>query len=305
MLKRKQVAYMERVRQLVGLSDKIAREYTGRGVVIALLDTGVCPTHPDIKNRILAYYDFVDKENDFDDKNGHGTHIAGILCGSGSMSEGRYRGIAPEASLVILKVLDEKGNGKTQNVIHALEWLLKNHRRYHVRILNFSIGFLHHAKKQEQYHLIKLLEELWDDGVVVVVAAGNNGPRKGSVTVPGICRKVITVGSWDERYSSYSGRGPTTCCIVKPEILAPGTSIMSLDNKKNGYASRTGTSMAVPVVCGGIALGIQKNPRLTPLSVKLLLYQSACKTPGDYEKSWGRFQIDKFLDVVEKQSIKH
>lgn len=138
----------------------------------------------------------------------------------------------------------------------ACNGVLAHHKELGIRILNFSVGFLPGALDREQKQIMELLEQLWDDGVTVVTAAGNNGPGAGTVTAPGISRKVITVGASDDRSSpgerrgGYSGSGPTGCCIMKPEILAPGTNIVSLDHHGALYSRKSGTSMATPVVCG-------------------------------------------------------
>jgi serine protease AprX len=136
-----------------------------------------------------------------------------------------------------------------------------------------------------------------------VTAAGNNGPREGSVTVPGISRKVITVGASDDENPggnlphSYSGRGPTGCCIIKPEILAPGTNIVSLDHRDHRYIRKSGTSMATPVVTGALALALQKNPSLRPEELKLKLYESAEEVPEN-PHVWGLLNVDSLLAIV-------
>lgn len=297
---------MNRVKELVGAKEVYQRGYTGKNVNIALLDTGVCAAHPDLNGRIALFIDFIGEKNEAYDDNGHGTHIAGILCGSGKQSGGRISGMAPKAGLVVMKVLDKDGNGDTQIVLKALEWLKKNHRRYRIKILNFSVGFLPGARKKEQEQLLCAIDDLWDDGVLVVAAAGNNGPRRQSITVPGISRKVITVGASDdflyrhrELHPGYSGKGPTGCCIVKPEILAPGTRIMSLSNDGTGYTQKSGTSMAAPVVCGAMALAFEKNPLITPAGLKLCLYQTVKPLPQEGpKKSWGILQVDALMRML-------
>ena len=134
-----------------------------------------------------------------------------------------------------------------------------------------------------------------DIGVVVVAAAGNYGPAPFSVTVPGISRKIITVGSFDD---IRSGKGPTDCCIVKPEILAPGHDIISLGTRDGTYVRKTGTSMATPIVSGAIALLLEKNPNMRPETVKLALYNT-CDRAGDSHKgSWGIINVDKLVGIL-------
>lgn len=297
---------MNRVKKLVCANDVYKRGYTGRNVRIALLDTGVYAGHPDLKNRVICFKDFVNHKTFPYDDNGHGTHIAGIMCANGRVSERRISGMAPGAELIVLKVLDEKGNGRTDDVLRAIEWISNNHKIYNIRLLNFSVGFLSRANRREQEALLGAIDGLWDEDVMVITAAGNNGPRAHTVTVPGISRRVVTVGACDDvsgmaidLQRGYSGKGPTGCCIVKPEILAPGTKILSLSGDSNGYTRKSGTSMAAPVVCGALALAFEKNPVLTPAELKLKLYETV--TPPKPEsgiKAWGTLHVDNLMKML-------
>ena len=158
---------------------------------------------------------------------------------------------------------------------------------------------------EEQRKILDAVEELWDLGVMVVRAAGNNGPSGNSITVPGISRKILTVGASDDLTADtitaprgYSGKGPTGCCIVKPEVLAPGTRIISCDNRSNGYSIKSGTSMSAPVVCGALALGMEKNPHFYPEDWKLKLYDSVWPRGTDiHQKSWGILHVDNLLQM--------
>lgn len=296
---------MERVRRLVHAKEVYRRGYTGRGIRIALLDSGVAE-HTDLKGRIVGFVDFVNGRKNAYDDHGHGTHIAGIMCGDGTNSEGRFAGIAPRAELVVLKILDERGGGSTETALEALRWLEKNYERYHIRLLNFSVGFLPGGQFEDQKKLLRQIDRLWDLGIAVVAAAGNNGPRKKTVTVPGISRKVITVGSSDDLSPrsfqlkrGYSGRGPTGCCIVKPEILAPGTNIVSLSNRKDGYVTKSGTSMAAPVVSGALALALEKDSSLTPALLKLQLFESVVHEEEDSgQRCWGTLHVDRLVGRI-------
>lgn len=303
---------MERVKEIVHAKEVYKKGYTGAGVRIALLDTGVHP-HNCLINKIYRFRDYVNyKVNPYDD-NGHGTHIAGILCGNRIIQETSrvsYRsGIAPEAQLAVFKILDHNGNGSTDKAIQALDWLIANHKKERIRLLNFSMGYLPNANPKVQKKLIEKLEQLWDEGVTVVTAAGNNGPAENSITVPGISRMLITVGSSDDvssygisqvnsQMQSYGGRGPTDCCIVKPEILAPGTDIISLFHNGDGFIKKSGTSMSAPIVCGALALALEKRPDLKPVELKLLLYDSVTPVKDKNISAWGILNVDNLMKML-------
>lgn len=258
--------------------------YTGAGVVVAVLDTGIYP-HDDLvspKNRILAWNDLIHGEKTPYDDNGHGTHVAGIIAGNGSSSNGRYTGMAPEAKLVGVKVLDSEGSGAISDVIAGIEWCIKNLSTLNIRAINLSIG----AEAQESYRtdpLCRATTVAWEKGIVVCAAAGNEGPRNQTINTPAINPMVITVGNiddqstltWDDdRLNPSSSRGPTLDNVIKPDLVAPGTNITSL--KPNGsYQSLSGTSMATPMVTGAVALILQKWPELSPERVKSLLKRNA------------------------------
>jgi serine protease AprX len=293
--------------------------YKGAGVTIAVVDSGVS-LHPDIQT-MMAAVDFVGNpplqgslnpptapENSID-PNGHGTHVAGILVGTGSHSpDGRMAGLAPQASLVSVRVLDGTGRGLTSDVLAGLQWILDNKAQYGIRVVNLSLG---HAVYEPAAvdPLVQAVDALWDAGVVVVCSAGNNG-RDGYVTISSPCnsRKVITVGAIndhrtadvsDDTTTTYSSHGPTAIdLIAKPDLVAPGNRIVSLrspgsyqdllfperrvavDPAEPGvieYFEMSGSSMASPVVAGTAALMLEQDPSLNPGTVKARLMMSARK----------------------------
>ena len=250
--------------------------YTGKNVCVCVLDTGIYP-HIDFRDRIIGFQDFVGKHMLPYDDNSHGTHVSGIIGGDGSASGGRIRGIAPECNLVALKILDRYGNGKKRDVLRAFDWILKNKDAYGIQVVNISIGTTC-KEKQDHRQLIEGVERLWDAGLVVVAAAGNQGPRSGSVTAPGSSRKIITVGPSDllTGRTAISGRGPTSECICKPDLVAPGNRILSCAPGTDfAYGVKSGTSMSTPLVSGAAALLLQKYPTLTNVEIKRCLKESA------------------------------
>lgn len=280
---------MERAKEIIQAENVYRKGYTGKGVRIALLDTGVF-SHRDLKCKIVLFKDYINFKKFSYDDNGHGTHIAGIL------SE-----MAPGAELMVFKILDKSGNGTTEKALRALEWIKDNHRIWNIKLLNFSMGYLPNTKALQQKRLIEKLEELWEEGVTIVTAAGNNGPKENSITVPGVSRKVITVGSCDDEEmekGSYGGRGPTSCCIVKPEILAPGTNIRSFSLQDGQYVYKSGTSMAVPMVCGALALALEKRPNLKPVELKVLLYDSVSEKIKNFSPAWGILNVDNLIKML-------
>lgn len=272
---------------------------TGKNVGIAFLDTGIFP-HIDFDDRILVFRDFIDRRDLPYDNNGHGTHTAGIAAGSGRAGNGRYVGLAPEASIISLKVLDQYGNGQKEEVLRALDWVIRHREQYGIRIVNISVGT---TEKDYRVHLalIDAVERAWDAGLVVVAAAGNMGPKPGSITAPGSSKKVITVGSSDMITSAFpiSGRGPTRECICKPDVVAPGQSVMSCANHQGRYTAKSGTSMSTPKISGAAALLLQKHPEMTNVQVKERLLKTARDLGLPHnQQGHGLFQIRQFLEDV-------
>lgn len=298
--------------KILDLTPLYRQNITGRGVTVAVLDTGLYP-HGDFMtpcSRIAGFCDFVrGKDAPYDD-NGHGTHVSGIIASGGIWPGGQRVGIAPEASLLALKVLDSRGSGKMNTMIAAINWLLHNHRSYGVRLVNISVGMpVKDRRNPERELLVQKVEQLWDEGLVVVVAAGNEGPGPYTVTSPGVSRKVITVGALDREMmlghtdregSQYSGCGPVAgSCVCKPDIIAPASGIVSCDNRPGGYRRRSGTSMATPVVTGVLALLLSAQPWLTNLDVKVRLMETAvdCGAPQS-RQGWGRMNPAALFDFT-------
>ncbi len=317
-------AQMKRVSDIIELRWAHDRRIYGNNIGVAIVDTGIWP-HEDFTNegnRIVGFYDVINgKEAPYDD-NGHGTHVAGIVGGSGKTSGGHYIGIAPKCKLIGVKVLNEKGDGNISDVLAGLQWVVNNKEKYNIRIVNISVGATTNDDIDESSMLVKGVNAVWDEGIVVVVAAGNNGPNPMSISIPGISRKVITVGSSDDNYTvdvfgskkkDYSGRGPTSACIKKPDVIAPGSNIVSCGLDRNVklkntssrnnykriaamYTRKSGTSMSTPIVSGAIALLLSKYPRMNNRDVKLKLRTGTLDLGFNHPKQgWGLINIPKLL----------
>lgn len=295
---------MNHVREAIHCEAAYRVGLTGRGVGVAVLDTGIF-LHEDFEHRVAAFVDIVHRRREHYDDNGHGTHISGIIGGCGKASGGMYMGVAPECHIIMLKVLDKKGNGYASDVLAGLKWIRDNRERYGIRIVNISVGSFSRKGMTENSVLVRGVNAAWDDGLVVCVAAGNMGPGMNTITTPGISRKVITVGCSDDykevnvmgnRMIDYSGRGPTGACICKPEIIAPGAGIMSCANEAGQYLTKSGTSMSTPLVSGAIALLLQKYPYLSNRDVKLMLRERAVDMGLPInQQGWGMLDLEKLL----------
>lgn len=271
---------------------------TGKGITIAVIDTGVAP-HTDLTtptNRIVAFSDFVNGRTTPYDDNGHGTHCAGCAVGNGRASNGKYKGIAPEGNLVGVKVLDRNGSGYLSTLIAGVEWCVQNKNQFNINVISLSLGSQATQSAQDD-PMVRVVEKAWNAGIVVVVAAGNEGPEQRTISSPGISPKVITVGAMDDLdtinrnddvVANFSSRGPTVDGLVKPDLLAPGVDIISLRSKGSSldktmksnqrdreYFILSGTSMATPICAEVVATILQQNPEFTPDQVKEYLLSKA------------------------------
>lgn len=283
------------------------------GLAIAVVDSGIQP-HPDLPlSRIRYYKDFVTGGTMPVDNCGHGTHVAGIVAGTGERSNGLYAGIAPDVEIVALRVLGDDCSGNTSDVIDALEWIARNHETYKIKVVNLSLG---HRVLESIFTdpLVQAVERLSRKGIVVVTAAGNNGvnpatgnPGYGGVGVPCNAPSAICVGSLDtkgdvnlanDRIADSSSRGPSRFdLLAKPDLVAPGVNIVSLAARgsrlfneypqfrvvgasgKPEYFMLSGTSMASPAVAAAAALLLRENQGLPVNTVKIALQFTARLLP--------------------------
>ncbi len=278
---------------------QVPSAYTGQGVSVALLDTGVSQL-PDLGNRVLARVDLT-PEHDGYDRYGHGTHMAGIIAGDGTSSAGGWTGTAPGANIVSVKVAGADGSTDVSVVLAGLEWVVDHQAEYNIRVLNLSFG----TDSTQPYQVDPLdyaVERAWFSGILVVVSAGNRGPGSATINKPGADLFVLTVGAadlkgtiaaFDDGLAMFSSRGPTSGGFTKPEISAPGITIVSsrdvdstidrehpLARVEDAYFKGTGTSQAAAVVSGIAALMFQANPELTPDVAKAILVGTAMRSRG-------------------------
>ena len=281
------------------------RGVTGRGVTVAVLDTGVAPGLPDLAGRLVQVRNDLtgrtepcknlSGELDCTDRYGHGTFIAGLVAGNGASSGGKWKGVAPEASILSVKAAGADGSADVSNILAAIQWVVSFKDRYNIRVLNLSLG-TDSTQDWRTDPLNYAVERAWAAGMTVVVAASNEGPAAGTITKPADDPWVITVGATDDRGTvgvnddrlpDFSGRGPTAHGLAKPDLAAPGAHVVSLrapgstidtqfPNYINGsYRQGSGTSMATGVVSGAAALMVQANPGITPDRVKHALVATA------------------------------
>lgn len=269
----------------------------GAGVTVAVVDTGVADV-PDLAGRIVGHVDVTGTGGG--DGYGHGTFMAGLIAGSGAGSDGAYRGVAPAASILDVKVARPDGGTDLSAVLKGLQAVVDAEHRYGVEVVNLSLSSGSPVNYQVD-PLNQALRALWRKGITVIVPSGNNGPDPGSVEAPGNDPTLLTAGGLDEHgtaardddsVGSYSGRGPTRQGVLKPDLTAPGTSVISLRSPGSiadtsypqarigeQYFRGSGSSMSTAVVSGVVAGVLAKNPRLRPDDVKTLLrgttYQAA------------------------------
>jgi Subtilisin-like serine proteases len=214
------------------------------------------------------------------------SHVAGIACGNGYLSNKKYAGVAPQSNLICLKILDELGRGSSSSALDAIRWVAKNKDTYNIRVINLSIGT---NDKTIASPLIEEVNTLWKNGVVVVAASGND--EKNGIASPGISQKIITVGSIEEQVR-FRIKADNTI-YYKPDVFAPGENIVSckadefsFEGKKrsgksvidNYYIRMSGTSMSTPIVSATAALILQHSPNLSPDSVKRIICNAANST---------------------------
>ncbi len=293
--------YQTNYPMLVGADTLQQAGVTGRGITIAMLDSGLWQAlSQNYGTRVLATVDVTNGGSGpvTGDPYGHGTHITSIAAGGAVNLSGNYLSIAPQANLVIVRAFNGQGAGRYIDVISGLNWIVANRAKYNIRVINLSFG----APPESYYWgdpLNQAVMAAWHAGIVVVVAAGNGGPAPMTIDVPGNVPYVITTGALtdnytpynltDDRLASFSSAGPTYEGFVKPEVISPGGHMVASMSSQSYLANidpgsmaptaqmftMSGTSMAAAVTTGVVALMLQSDPSLTPDDVKCRLLASA------------------------------
>ncbi|MYW81473.1 Serine protease, subtilisin family [Streptomyces sp. LaPpAH-199] len=287
-LDRKVKASLDRSTKQVGADAAWAAGYDGTGTKVAVLDSGADAEHPDLQGRITASENFTETGST-DDLQGHGTHVASTVGGSGAASGGRKKGVAPGADLMVGKVLDDGGSGAISWIIAGMEWAVENK----ADVVSMSLGSAEPGDCTDP--MAQAAAELaQNEDTLFVVAAGNLGPSLNTVSSPGCAPGVLTVGAVDrdDSTANFSSRGPVTGShTLKPEIAAPGVAISAASAGGRGsdaYRSMSGTSMATPHVAGAAAVLKQRRPEWTAQQIKAALVSSAhSAVPGDVRETGG------------------
>lgn len=251
-----------------------------------IIDTGIYP-HIDFclgRNRVVEFVDLINEKVDIYDDNGHGTFVAGVLGGNSITS--KYSGIDNNVDIIVIKALDKKGETTSIKILQAMQWILENKDKYNIKVVCMSFGSIINGISDP---LIRGVEVLWNNGVCVVCAGGNNGPNAETIMSPGGSQKVITVGSLDDiklgdiKVADFSSRGPVFN-YYKPDMVVPGVDIISTNVFKSSnklYTTMSGTSVSTPMVAGIVSLLYYINPDYTPDQIKYILVKSCVKITGD------------------------
>ncbi|GAA3431997.1 S8 family peptidase [Kutzneria kofuensis] len=294
----------------IGAPTAWAAGYTGTGVTVAVLDTGVDNTHPDLATQEIGEKNFSGSPDD-QDHFGHGTHVASIVAGTGAKSGGKYRGVAPGARILDVKVLGDNGSGADSGIIEGMQWAAENG----AKVVNMSLGGEDTPDVDPIEEAVNTLSARY--GTLFVIAAGNYGPVTGTIDSPGSADAALTVGAVDRdnQIAEFSGRGPRAeGGMIKPDITAPGVDITAAlsstakigEPAADGYTKLSGTSMATPHVAGAAALLAQQHPDLNGTQLKALLVGASTPTPGatPFEQGAGRVDSAKVLtQTVTSQPI--
>ncbi|AQW49196.1 S8 family peptidase [Streptomyces violaceusniger] len=280
----------------IGAPEMWKAGYDGKGVKVAVLDTGIDTTHPDVKDAIEDSKSFVPDQT-VTDGHGHGTHVADTIAGGGAGSGGKYKGVAPGAKLLVGKVMNDAGEGYSSWIIEGMEWAASSG----AKIISMSLGGPASGPSDPLSEAVDQLSA--SSGALFVIAAGNSGPFEGTVETPGIADSALTVGAVDksDKWATFSSRGPRSGdYAVKPEITAPGVDITAARAAGTSmgtpvddlYTTASGTSMATPHVAGAAAIVAEVHPDWTGSQLKEALASTAKTSAADGPFTQGDGRVD-------------
>ncbi|MFD5387549.1 S8 family serine peptidase [Streptomyces sp. NPDC127074] len=280
----------------IGAPEMWKAGYDGKGVKVAVLDTGIDTTHPDVKNAVEDSKSFVPDQT-VKDGHGHGTHVADTIAGSGAGSAGKYKGVAPGAKLLVGKVMNDAGEGYSSWIIEGMEWAAASG----AKVVSMSLGGPASGPSDPLSEAVDQLSA--SSGALFVIAAGNSGPFEGTLETPGIADSALTVGAVDksDKWATFSSRGPRSGdYAVKPEITAPGVGITAARAAGTSmgtpvddlYTTASGTSMATPHVAGAAAIVAQAHPDWTGSQLKEALASTARTSAADGPFTQGDGRVD-------------
>ncbi|WP_162907154.1 S8 family peptidase [Allorhizocola rhizosphaerae] len=293
-------ALLDRTVPQIGAPAAWQSGYTGAGVTVAVLDSGIDTTHPDLAGAVVGERDFTGSATGPRDLLGHGTHVAGIITGDGTASGGRYQGVAPDATLLNAKVLRDDGFGRESWLIAGMEWAVAEG----ARIVSMSLGASFGTPADPMAEAVDRLTR--QTGTLFVVAAGNSGPGEDTINSPGTADLALTVGAVDgqDAVAGFSSRGPRQSRAgIKPDLMAPGVGVVSalapgsLIAKREPvvdghYVALSGTSMATPHVSGAAALLVSQHPDWRAERLKGVLMGSATALDGASVHTQGTGRVD-------------
>ncbi|WP_326656948.1 S8 family serine peptidase [Streptomyces sp. NBC_00385] len=278
-----------------------AEGYDGKGIKVAVLDTGIDADHPDVKDRILETRSFVPGE-EVDDKNGHGTHVASTIAGSGAASDGVNKGVAPAAGLLVGKVLSDGGSGADSGIIEAMEWA----KAEGADVVSMSLGSS--IPDDGTDPMSQAVNALSADGGPLYVIAAGNAYGAGTIGSPGSADKALTIAAVDKQdgRADFSSMGPLVRSYgLKPDLSAPGVDInaaasQSVPGIEGMYQSMSGTSMATPHVAGAAAIVKERHPDWSGQRIKEALMTSSQVLPAytPYEQGTGRLDVKAAIDTT-------
>ncbi|MDF6045717.1 S8 family serine peptidase [Streptomyces sp. JH14] len=284
----------------IGAPQAWAEGYDGKGTKVAVLDTGIDPTHPDVKDRILESKSFV-PDQDVLDKHGHGTHVASTIAGSGAASDGVNKGVAPGADLIIGKVLSNEGSGADSGIIAAMEWA----KAEGADVVSMSLGS--DIPDDGTDPMSQAVDALSADGGPLFVIAAGNAYGEGTIGSPGSADKALTVAAVDKQdaRADFSSMGPLTRSNgLKPDLSAPGVDInaaasQAIPGISGMYQQMSGTSMATPHVAGAAAILKQRHPDWSGERIKDALMSSSKQLPDytPYQQGTGRVDVKAAVDT--------